>query len=118
MGGVATGVLTSMVGVTLFCIFQVIYLAINASFMEYLRVSVPYIGEYLNPFTAALTIFMEGLAVSVIGSYIITRIIYAANESTVNGRPDGHPSTLNDAQARAGISAAKASSNAERASLN
>jgi hypothetical protein len=133
MGGVATGVLTSAVGVTLFCIFQLIYLAANAGFMQYLQENVPYIGEYLTPFTAALSIFMEGLAVSVIGSYIITRIIYAANERRVNASTNENPTSTNSApipssytrpdppkHARmyAGISAAKASSNAERARLN
>ena len=118
MGGVAVGVLTSAVGITLFCLFQVVYLAINKSFMSQLQENVPYIGEYLTPFTAAWTIFVEGLAVSVIGSYIITRIVDAVKTDV--SRPDTNSSSNSnaDVNVRAGITAARASSNAERASLN
>ncbi|HLF63577.1 MAG TPA: hypothetical protein VI603_07485 [Saprospiraceae bacterium] len=83
MSGVAVGVITSMIGVVPFAIFQLIHLAINTEFMQTLRENVPYVGEYLTPFTAALTIFMEALAVSVIGSYIVTRIIDASMRKNV-----------------------------------
>ena len=78
MSDVAVGVITSMIGVIPFALFQLIHLAINTEFMQYLRETVPYVGHYLTPFTASLTIFMEALAVSVIGSYIITRVIDAS----------------------------------------
>lgn len=78
MNDVAAGVLTSTVGVFLFCVFQFFFLSINTNFMAELRGQLPDVAEYLNPFTAVLTIFMEGIAASVIGSYILTRIIEAA----------------------------------------
>lgn len=88
MATVAIGMATSMIGVTAFAIFQLIHLSINTSFMIYLQENVPYVGEYLTPFTAALTIFMEGLAISLIGSYVITRLIEGmSNRAVRSGGP-------------------------------
>lgn len=80
MSDVSVGIMTSMVGVIPFAIFQLIHLAINTEFMQFLRENVPYVGQYLTPFTASLTILIEAIAISVIGSYIITRIIGASQK--------------------------------------
>ena len=77
LSGAASGVVTSVVGVLPFAIFQLIYLSIDNSFMSYLQQNVASIGQYLTPFTAALIILMEGLAVSVIASYIVMRVVDA-----------------------------------------
>ncbi|HMQ63354.1 MAG TPA: DUF4199 domain-containing protein [Flavilitoribacter sp.] len=74
VSGVAMGVYTSAVGVLGFTIFMLLYLAFDTGFMEHLRAAMP-IGEYLNPITASLFILTEGIVVSLIGSYLVTRVI-------------------------------------------
>ncbi|MBK7874116.1 MAG: hypothetical protein IPJ74_27445 [Saprospiraceae bacterium] len=68
------GCLPSVVGVIGFTIFMLLYLIGDANFMQTLRETNP-LGEYLTPITASLFILMEGIVISLIGSYIITRII-------------------------------------------
>lgn len=74
LSGVAMGMFASVIGVVGFTIFMLLFLIGNPGFMLDLKESLP-IGEYLNPVTASLMITMEGIAVSVISSYIITRVI-------------------------------------------
>ena len=80
LSGVGIGIVTSMIGIVLFCIFQLVFLALNPEFMTSLQENVPYIGEHLTPFTAALSIFMEAVAISLIGSYVIMRILEKSME--------------------------------------
>ncbi len=75
--GVITGVLTSLVGVLPFAIFQILHLNINVGFMNHLKENVPYIGQYLNPFYASLIVLVEGMAVGMVLSYICMRIVDA-----------------------------------------
>lgn len=84
---IAAGVLTSVFGALSFAVFQLIHLSINTEFMQYLKDNVPYVGQYLNPFTASVSIFMEGLAMSIVGSYIIARVINAS-ESRKKAEPE------------------------------
>ena len=74
ISGVAMGMYASLIGVLGFVIFMVLYLSGDTAFMAYIQASFP-IGEYLNPITASLFILVEGVAVSLIGSYIVTRIV-------------------------------------------
>jgi hypothetical protein len=80
LSGVAIGMVTSMIGIILFCIFQLVFLALSPEFMATLQDNIPYVGEYLTPFTAALSIFMEAVAISLIGSYVIMRILEKSME--------------------------------------
>jgi len=73
MRGVAVGMYSSFIGVLGFTIFMVIFLSINDSFMMALKEHFA-IGRYLNPLSASLFMFVEGIAVGLIGSYIITRV--------------------------------------------
>ncbi|MDX1476977.1 MAG: DUF4199 domain-containing protein [Saprospiraceae bacterium] len=82
LSAVATGVITSVVAIALFAIFQIVYLSLNDDFMAYLQENVNSVGQYLTPVTAALIVLVEGLAVSVIGSYIVMRILNAAADKT------------------------------------
>lgn len=82
LSGTAAGIVTSMVGVIPFAIFQLIYLNLDTAFMQYLQGNVSMIGEYLTPYTAALIVLMEGFAVSFVGSYIIVRILFAEKVAT------------------------------------
>ena len=77
LSGTATGIITSMVGVIPFAIFIAAYLAIDTQLMLELQENVPHIGRYLTPITSGITILMEGLAITFILSYIITRIVDA-----------------------------------------
>ncbi len=74
VSGVAMGIYASLIGVLGFTVFMVLYLSGDTEFMNYIKDSMP-IGQYLNPITASLFILVEGVAVSLIGSYIVTRII-------------------------------------------
>ena len=48
--------------------------AFNPNFLATIQASMP-IGEYLTPVTASLFILVEGIAISVIGAYIVTRVV-------------------------------------------
>ncbi len=74
ISGVAMGMYASVIGVLGFALFQIIFLSLDPVFLEHLQKTLP-IGHYLTPFTASLIIFMEGIAISVISSYLITRIL-------------------------------------------
>ena len=73
MSGVAMGMYTSAFGVIGFTIFQLLYLIYDTEFMQAIKATMP-IGEYLNPVTTSLFIFVECISISLIGSYIVTRI--------------------------------------------
>jgi len=75
ISGVVTGVVTSLVGVIPFAIFMLIFLSLTPDFMESIRLEAENVGRYLTPFTASLIVLLEGLAVSVLASYIIMRIV-------------------------------------------
>lgn len=74
MAGVVQGVRASVIGIGGFTVFMTIFIAVNPEFLETLRQN-SHIGEYLTPFTASLFILVEGLMISLIGSYILTRIL-------------------------------------------
>ena len=75
LSGVTAGVLTSLVGVVPFAIFMLVFLSITPDFMAALQREAASLGSYLTPYTAALIVLIEGLAVSVLASYIIMRIV-------------------------------------------
>jgi hypothetical protein len=77
MSGVATGMYASLFGVFGFVIFMLLFLVYNPSFLETIGESSSFgkVQEYLTPITASLFILTEGIAVSLIGSYIITRVV-------------------------------------------
>jgi len=78
LAGVILGMYTSMVAVTLFSFCMWVFLSLNVSqaFFSQLQANAPF-PEFFTPFTASLVIFAEGLGVSLVGSYLITRIIGA-----------------------------------------
>ena len=75
MPEIAVGMLSSFIGVIGFTIFMTLFLSFNPYFMEIIRDTAPAISEYLTPFTASLYIFVEGIVISLIGSYTIVRVI-------------------------------------------
>lgn len=74
ISGVSVGMVTSMVGVVMFTIFMTLFLTASPDFMAKIQKDFAF-GEHLSPFSASVFIFVEGVATSLIGSYIITRII-------------------------------------------
>lgn len=74
VSGTAMGMYASAVGVLGFTIFMILFLSFNPVFLRELQETMP-MGDYLSPITASLFIFMEGIAISLIGSYILTRMI-------------------------------------------
>lgn len=74
VSGVIAGMYASIIAVLPFTIFVMFYLIGDTAFMTYIQQTIP-IGKYFNPFTASLFVFTEGIAVSLIGSYIAVRII-------------------------------------------
>lgn len=74
VSGTAMGMYASAVGVVGFTIFMVLFLSFSPNFLQDIRETMP-MGEYISPITASLFILMEGLVISLIGSYILTRVI-------------------------------------------
>ena len=74
VSGTAMGMYVSAVGVAGFSIFMILFLSFSPGFLHQLRETMP-MGDYLTPITASLFIFMEGIVISLIGSYILTRVI-------------------------------------------
>ncbi|MEZ4962174.1 MAG: hypothetical protein R2830_20270 [Saprospiraceae bacterium] len=79
--GVAVGIYTSVVGVVLFCIAMGLFLTYDQSFFLEIQSKMP-MPEYFTPFTASLFIFAEGIVVSLIGSYLIVRVLDARSEGS------------------------------------
>ena len=80
VSGVAVGMYASMVGVILFTLFMSIFFTfIDPVFFAQLKAKLPF-GDSINEFTTCLFIFVEGVVVSLIGAYLITRVIDAKME--------------------------------------
>ena len=75
LSGTAMGIMTSMFAVVPFAIFITAYLAIDTRLMIYLQENVPQVGQFLTPIMCGVTILMEGLAVTFVLSYIMTRVV-------------------------------------------
>ena len=75
ISGVTTGVYTSLVGVLPFAAFILIFLIKSPDLMHAIELRSDNLAPYLSPYTAALVVLVEGIAVSVVGSYIIMRIV-------------------------------------------
>jgi hypothetical protein len=73
MLGVAQGMEASVIGVVGYAVFIVVFMKIDPRLMELIKQNSP-MAIYLNPYTITLGILTEGLMVSLIGSYILTRI--------------------------------------------
>ncbi len=80
MTGVGLGLYSSIIAVALFTLSMSIYLGLDVSFFEKLRLQSPW-PDYFTPFTASLFIFVEGIVVGLIGSYLVTRVIDAQLEN-------------------------------------
>ena len=77
LSGVALGMYTSMIGVVGFVVFMMFYFIFNPGFLQAigLHTGIGQLGDYLTPLTASLFILAEGIAVSLIGSYIVMRVV-------------------------------------------
>lgn len=84
ISGVAVGTYMTMVAVILFASAMMLYLTFDTVFFESLKSNFPYPDSF-TPFSASLGIIVEGLAASVIGAYIITRLIDGFLEDSVKG---------------------------------
>jgi hypothetical protein len=72
MLGVAQGMEASVIGVVGYALFIVIFMKIDPRLMNLITRNSP-MAIYLNPYTITLGILTEGLMVSLIGSYLLTR---------------------------------------------
>jgi hypothetical protein len=71
--GVAQGMWVSLIGVGGFAVFITIFMYLNPTLMTAIAQN-SVLKNSLNPFTVSLYIVAEGLIVSLIGSYIFTRV--------------------------------------------
>lgn len=76
---VVVGMFTSLVGVIPFTIFMVLFLAYNPSFLASIQSQSP-IGQYFTPVMASLFILVEGIAASIILSYLLARLLEIMRE--------------------------------------
>ena len=74
ISGVVVGLYTSLIGSVLFGGFFATYLYFDQSFKVLLSNYIP-LSDALIPIAAAMFIVMEGIAVGLVGSYLITRVI-------------------------------------------
>ncbi len=95
LSGTIIGLNTSIVGVIPFAIFQMINLYLNPALLEAIRQSAPVAGSYINPFSAGLIVFSEGLVVGLVLSYICMRVVdHQVNSEThenLTDRSAGNP---------------------------
>lgn len=74
MSGVALSLMTSVIGVIGFTLFMTIFLNLDPELMDNIRQH-SQLGTYMNPFTTSLYISAEGLIVSLVGAYILVRVM-------------------------------------------
>lgn len=87
VSGVAQGIYVGAIGTLLFAIFMTLFLAFEPNLMAEIQAAVGW-GDVLNPFMAGVFVIMEGVAVSLIGSYLITRYVDMRLEQKAGvGRP-------------------------------
>ncbi|THH39799.1 DUF4199 domain-containing protein [Neolewinella litorea] len=79
VSGVAQGLYIGTVGTVAFAIFLLLFLIADDGLMADLQAATP-LGTALTPITASVFIIMEGIAVSLIGSYLLTRYVDARLE--------------------------------------
>lgn len=80
VSGVAQGMYIGTVGTVLFSIFTALFLFADTNLLSQLQAATP-LQENLTPLTAGVFILMEGIAVSLIGSYLLTRYVDARLET-------------------------------------
>lgn len=74
VSGVAQGMYVGGFGTLLFTLFIVLFMAFNPEFLAGIQEATNF-GERLTPVMAGVFVFMEGVGVSLIGSYLVTRVI-------------------------------------------
>ncbi|MEO0627961.1 MAG: hypothetical protein AAFY36_08445 [Bacteroidota bacterium] len=74
VSGVAQGFYIGAVGTILFMIFITLFLAFNASFLAELQAASGW-RTLLTPIMGGTFVLMEGVAVSIIGAYVMTRYV-------------------------------------------
>ncbi len=74
LDGAFAGIRPGLVGVFLFGLFQVIYLHVDTELMNAINDNAM-AGTFLNPFTAASVVIFEGVAVTLVLSYILMRVV-------------------------------------------
>lgn len=77
--GVVVGMFTSFIGVIPFTIFMAIFLAYDPSLLANIKSQTP-MGEYFTPMTSCFIVVVEAIVISLIGSYLIVRILDAMRE--------------------------------------
>lgn len=74
VSGVAQGLYAGGLGTLLFAIFIVAFMGLNPEFLTSIQQATSF-GERLTPIMAGALVFTEGVGVSLIGSYLITRVV-------------------------------------------
>lgn len=83
VSGVSQGIYVGAVGSLLFGVFIMLFLVASPSLMAELQQATN-LGTALTPVTSAIITVMEGLAVSLIGSYLLTRYVDGRLEQKAN----------------------------------
>lgn len=74
--GILIGIQASFVGVLSFALFQFFFLNVDGALMNYIQENAPLgAGQFLNPFSASLYLFMEGMVAGMFASYLGMRIV-------------------------------------------
>jgi hypothetical protein len=76
LSGVGTGMIISAIGSILFAFVIALFANLDGGFAAAIEKDIPY-NANLIPFSAALFVFVEGIAAGLIGSYFMTRVVNA-----------------------------------------
>ncbi|MBK8503810.1 MAG: hypothetical protein IPL46_17320 [Saprospiraceae bacterium] len=95
LSGTVIGINTSVVGVLPFAIFQMINLYLNPQLLEFIQQNAPVVGPYVNPFSGGLIVFVEGLAVGLVISYICMRVVELQSKEYGDKLQNGNHERLN-----------------------
>lgn len=74
VSGVVQGMYAGGFGTLAFSVFIVLFMVLNPAFLTGIQEATNF-GERLTPVMAGALVFMEGVGVSLIGSYLVTRVI-------------------------------------------
>ncbi|MBC6996266.1 hypothetical protein QWY85_19620 [Neolewinella lacunae] len=84
VSGVAQGMYAGGIGTLLFAVFITIFMLFNPGFLVSIQEATGF-GEALTPIMAGFVVFLEGIAVSLIASYLITRFVDMRMEDKSRG---------------------------------
>lgn len=80
VSGLTVGTFTSFIGILPFVVFVGYYSGAHPEFIASLQQESPF-GKMLTPLTISIVLFIEGMSVGIISSYVLTRLLIMRSPS-------------------------------------